>query len=97
MARGYTKDRDAAKVFDKMFSYWVGPRGVEPKLKLKIGALRFTGNGCHSLYDCRAGYTVLLRRAHFALERLPLLVVLLATAAITALPLYAPVISDFVV
>jgi hypothetical protein len=26
------------KVFDKMFSYWVGPPGV-PKLKLKIEAI----------------------------------------------------------
>jgi drug/metabolite transporter (DMT)-like permease len=38
---------------------------------------------------CLALYTVLLRRAHFALERLPLLVVLLAAAAITSLPFYA--------
>jgi drug/metabolite transporter (DMT)-like permease len=38
---------------------------------------------------CIALYTVLLRRAHFALERLPLLVVLLVAAAITALPFYA--------
>ena len=37
---------------------------------------------------CFALYTVLLRRAKFALERLPLLVVLLAAAAITALPFY---------
>jgi hypothetical protein len=35
----YMRDRDTANVFDKMFSYWVGPRGVEPKLKLKIGAI----------------------------------------------------------
>jgi hypothetical protein len=35
----YLRDRDTAKVFDKMFSYWVGPRGVEPKLKLKIEAI----------------------------------------------------------
>jgi DUF2971 family protein len=35
----YMRDRDPAKVFDKMFSYWVGPRGVEPKLKLKIEAI----------------------------------------------------------
>ncbi len=35
-----------------------------------------------------AFYTVLLRRANFALERLPLLVVLLAAAAITDLPFY---------
>ncbi len=32
----YMRDRDTAKVFDRMFSYWVGPRGVEPKLKLNI-------------------------------------------------------------
>ena len=38
---------------------------------------------------CFAFYTVLLRRANFVLERLPLLVVLLAAAAITALPFYA--------
>jgi drug/metabolite transporter (DMT)-like permease len=37
---------------------------------------------------CLAFYTVLLRRANFALERLPLLVVLLAAAAITDLPFY---------
>jgi hypothetical protein len=35
----YMPDRDQAKVFEKMFSYWVGPRGVEPKLKLKIAAI----------------------------------------------------------
>jgi Protein of unknown function (DUF2971) len=35
----YIRDRDRAKVLDKMFSYWVGPRGVEPKLKLKIAAI----------------------------------------------------------
>jgi drug/metabolite transporter (DMT)-like permease len=33
-------------------------------------------------------YTVLLKRAKFDLERLPLLVVLLGAAALTALPLY---------
>jgi drug/metabolite transporter (DMT)-like permease len=38
---------------------------------------------------CFALYTVLLRRAKFALERLPLLVVLLAAAAMTALPFYS--------
>jgi Protein of unknown function (DUF2971) len=32
----YMKDRDKDKAFDRMFSYWVGPRGVEPKLKLKV-------------------------------------------------------------
>jgi hypothetical protein len=32
----YLRDRDRAKVFDDMFSYWIGPRGVEPKLKFKI-------------------------------------------------------------
>jgi hypothetical protein len=35
----YMRDRDREKVFDRMFSYWVGPRGVEPKLKLKIEAI----------------------------------------------------------
>jgi len=35
----YMRDRDKGKIFDKMFSYWVGPRGVEPKLKLKIEAI----------------------------------------------------------
>jgi len=35
----YLKDRDEAKSFDKMLSYGVGPRGVEPKLKLKIDAI----------------------------------------------------------
>jgi hypothetical protein len=33
----YMRDRDANKIFDSMFGYWVGPRGVEPKLKFKIG------------------------------------------------------------
>jgi drug/metabolite transporter (DMT)-like permease len=37
---------------------------------------------------CFAVYTVLLRRANFDLGRLPLLVVLLAAAAITAFPFY---------
>jgi drug/metabolite transporter (DMT)-like permease len=37
---------------------------------------------------CFALYTVLLRRARFDLERLPLLVVLLGAAMLTALPLY---------
>ncbi len=32
----YMRDRDPTQVFDKMFSYSIGPRGVEPKLKLKI-------------------------------------------------------------
>jgi hypothetical protein len=32
----YMRDRDRDKMFDKMFSYWIGPHGVEPKLKLKI-------------------------------------------------------------
>jgi Protein of unknown function (DUF2971) len=35
----YMRDRDRAKVFDKMFGYWMGSRGVEPKLKLKINAV----------------------------------------------------------
>lgn len=35
----YMRDRDAGRVFDRMFSYWVGPRGVEQKLKLKIEPL----------------------------------------------------------
>ena len=35
----YMRDRDEGKVFDRMFSYWVGPRGVEQKLKLKIEAI----------------------------------------------------------
>jgi hypothetical protein len=35
----YLKDRDTGKVFERMFSYWVGPRGVEQKLKLKIEPL----------------------------------------------------------
>src|SRR5258708_9389243 len=35
----YMRDRDEAKVFDNMFSYRVGPRGVEPKLKLRIEAI----------------------------------------------------------
>jgi hypothetical protein len=32
----YMRDRDRDKVFDRRFSYWIGPRGVEPKLKVKI-------------------------------------------------------------
>ena len=35
----YLKDRDTENVFDKMFSYHLGPRGAEPKLKLKIEAI----------------------------------------------------------
>jgi hypothetical protein len=35
----YMRDRDRANAFDPMFSYWIGPHGVEPKLKLKIGAV----------------------------------------------------------
>jgi hypothetical protein len=35
----YMKDRDTDKVFEKMIGYSVGPRGVEPKLKLKIEAI----------------------------------------------------------
>lgn len=37
---------------------------------------------------CFALYSVLLRRAQFALDRLPLLLLLLAAGALTALPLY---------
>jgi drug/metabolite transporter (DMT)-like permease len=37
---------------------------------------------------CFALYSVLLRRANFALERLPLLLLLLAAATLTALPFY---------
>jgi hypothetical protein len=33
------KDRDTAKVFDRMLGYWMGPRGVEPELKLKVNAV----------------------------------------------------------
>lgn len=32
----YMRDRDRDKAFDGMISYWVGPRGVEPKLKINI-------------------------------------------------------------
>jgi len=32
----YMKDRDRGKAFEQMISYWVGARGVEPKLKIKI-------------------------------------------------------------
>jgi hypothetical protein len=35
----YMRDIDKAKVFDRMFDYWIGSRGVEPKLKLKIEAI----------------------------------------------------------
>jgi Protein of unknown function (DUF2971) len=35
----YLKDRDRQKVFEPMLSYWVGPRGVEQRLKLKIEAI----------------------------------------------------------
>ena len=30
------RDRDKDKALDRMFSYWIGPRGVEPKLRFKI-------------------------------------------------------------
>jgi hypothetical protein len=32
----YLRERDPQKVFDPMISYWVGPSGMEPKLKLKV-------------------------------------------------------------
>src|SRR6516162_8195090 len=32
----YMRSRDAGKIFDRMFSYAVGPRGVEPKLKFRL-------------------------------------------------------------
>jgi hypothetical protein len=35
----YMRSRDAGKIFDRMFSYAVGPRGVEPKLKFKLEAI----------------------------------------------------------
>jgi hypothetical protein len=35
----YMRDRDYAKKLEEMLDYWIGPRGAEPKLKLKIEAL----------------------------------------------------------
>jgi hypothetical protein len=35
----YLKNRDEAKAFDKMLSYALGSRGLEPKLKMKIEAI----------------------------------------------------------
>jgi len=35
----YMRDRDHAKKLAGMLGYWIGPRGTEPKLKLKIEAL----------------------------------------------------------
>ena len=32
----YMRSRDAGKIFDRMFSYAVGPRGVVPKLKFRL-------------------------------------------------------------
>jgi hypothetical protein len=32
----YMRDRDKDKALDRMLSYWIGPRGVEPKLKFNI-------------------------------------------------------------
>jgi hypothetical protein len=32
----YLRDRDDEKLLDSMFDYWIGPHGVEPKLKLKV-------------------------------------------------------------
>lgn len=32
----YMRERDAKKLLDRMFGYWIGPRGVEPKLKFKV-------------------------------------------------------------
>jgi hypothetical protein len=32
----YMRDRDGKKLLDPMFGYWIGPRGVEPKLKFKV-------------------------------------------------------------
>ena len=34
-----TSTPTTTKAFDSMFSYWVGPRGVEQKLKLKVAAI----------------------------------------------------------
>jgi hypothetical protein len=30
-------ERDQAHTVSEMITYWIGPRGIEPKLKLKIG------------------------------------------------------------
>jgi hypothetical protein len=35
----YMRERDTNKALESMFSYWVGPRGVEQKLKLKVAAI----------------------------------------------------------
>ncbi|GMB00093.1 DUF2971 domain-containing protein [Pelosinus sp. IPA-1] len=32
----YMKDRDSDKKLEPMYSYFIGPRGIEPKLKLKL-------------------------------------------------------------
>jgi Protein of unknown function (DUF2971) len=35
----YVRSRDHKKIFDSMFGYHFGPRGIEPKLKLNIGTV----------------------------------------------------------
>lgn len=35
----YLPDRDASHALTNMIDYWIGPRGLEPKLKLKIGPI----------------------------------------------------------
>jgi Protein of unknown function (DUF2971) len=35
----YLPDRDPNHVLTNMIDYWIGPRGLEPKLKLKIGPI----------------------------------------------------------
>ncbi len=36
----YVRDRDQADKFAPMFHYWIGPRGVEPKLRFKIAPIQ---------------------------------------------------------
>lgn len=36
----YVRDRDQANTLAPMFHYWIGPRGVEPKLRLKVAPIQ---------------------------------------------------------
>jgi len=35
----YLRNRDVAKALDKFFHYWIGPRGIEPKLMFEISSI----------------------------------------------------------
>ncbi|HEY5288969.1 MAG TPA: DMT family transporter, partial [Caulobacteraceae bacterium] len=66
-----------------------GDLGALLALKMNIGELWIVASAC-----CFAVYSVLLRRAKFALDALPLLQLLLCASALVALPLYMWEIFD---